>query len=173
MKKSSFIICLLLCVRVMIAQDCYTAGRNRGIAIYNQGKNDQGKYKEALDCFTITLNNCPDVPANNDLQSWIKKCKDKLNSLPPCQLSKIPLKGALNESKLMKCIENVNNRDICKKDKEKIIAYIQSQLSGNVIIKDIYGDKYAPSSIVWMDLIKSVDQLEFDEENRITKLIFK
>ncbi len=75
MKYLLFIFLLLTIAFSVDAQNCYTAGRNKGIANYNRAK-----YKEAFDCFTVTLYNCPDVPTNNDLQFWIKKCKDKLNS---------------------------------------------------------------------------------------------
>ncbi len=87
-------IFLLLTITFSVdAQNCYTAGRSNGIANYNQEK-----YKEALNSFAVALNNCPDVPTNNDLKSWIKKCKDKLNSplISNAPMASAPLSGTVN-----------------------------------------------------------------------------
>lgn len=61
------------------SQDCYNSTRSRGISLYNQGKLAEAKKLfEAAD-------DCPDKPADNDLASWIKKCKGG----PKGQLDKV------------------------------------------------------------------------------------
>ena len=54
---------------VLYAQvNCYGETRSRGISLYNSKQ-----YQKAKKTFEITKA-CPDKPANNDLDSWIKKC---------------------------------------------------------------------------------------------------
>lgn len=53
----------------MLAQDnCYETARKKGIQLYNQGK-----YTTAYKTFEAAKW-CTDVPANNDLDSWMDKC---------------------------------------------------------------------------------------------------
>lgn len=68
MKKILLIaLCTLIGVAVY-AQDCYNSTRKQGIDYYNQGKKTEAKR------YFVAAQSCPDKPANNDLQSWIKKC---------------------------------------------------------------------------------------------------
>lgn len=53
----------------LLAQDnCYETARKKGIQLYNQGK-----YTTAYKTFEAAKW-CTDVPANNDLDSWMEKC---------------------------------------------------------------------------------------------------
>ena len=53
----------------LLAQDnCYETARKKGIQLYNQGK-----YSTAYKTFEAAKW-CTDVPANNDLDSWMEKC---------------------------------------------------------------------------------------------------
>lgn len=69
MKRIYLLIMLLFgCVSAALAQNCYEDTRSRGIAQYNKGE-----YRIAKDQFTAARD-CPDKPANNDLDAWISKC---------------------------------------------------------------------------------------------------
>ena len=72
MKTTRFLLTafLLICVNVfLMAQDnCYETARKKGIQLYNQGK-----YSTALKTFEAAKW-CTDLPANNDLDSWMAKC---------------------------------------------------------------------------------------------------
>ena len=61
---------LLLSVNMLLtAQDnCYETARKKGIQLYNQGK-----YSTAYKTFEAAKW-CTDLPANNDLDSWMAKC---------------------------------------------------------------------------------------------------
>ncbi len=72
MKRLYFLLLsLVLCVAA-VAQSCYSGTRQRGITLYNQKK-----YQMAIKAFTAAKS-CPDKPKANDLDSWIKKCRDKV-----------------------------------------------------------------------------------------------
>ncbi len=68
MKKVLLIAVSMLIGATVVAQDCYQSTRRQGINYYNQGKK-----KEAKRYFTAAQS-CPDKPANNDLQTWIRRC---------------------------------------------------------------------------------------------------
>ena len=53
------------------AQECYQSTRSKGISLCNQGKG-----KESVKFFEAAKD-CPDKPANNDLNDWIKRCSKK------------------------------------------------------------------------------------------------
>lgn len=55
---------------------CYNETRSRGISFYNKGQ-----YDNAIKAFTAAKS-CPDKPKNNDLDSWISKCKSKPTPTP-------------------------------------------------------------------------------------------
>ncbi len=65
-----FIIGILsLCFNALMAQDhCYETLRQKGIQLYNQGD-----YSAASKNFE-TAKLCTDLPATNDLDSWLEKC---------------------------------------------------------------------------------------------------
>ena len=68
MKKTLFLLIIMLIGSASFAQDCYKSTRSKAIGLFNQGKKSQAKeYFEAA-------KDCPDKPANNDLDAWIKKC---------------------------------------------------------------------------------------------------
>lgn len=54
------------------AQDCYNSTRQQGISCYNDGD-----YSIAIDCFEAAKL-CPDRPAEDDLDTWISKCRTKI-----------------------------------------------------------------------------------------------
>ena len=54
------------------AQDCYNSTRQQGISCYNDGD-----YSIAIDCFEAAKL-CPDRPAEDDLDTWISKCRAKI-----------------------------------------------------------------------------------------------
>ena len=59
----------LLGQMTLLAQDnCYETARKKGIQLYNQGK-----YTTAYKTFEAAKW-CTDLPANNDLDSWMEKC---------------------------------------------------------------------------------------------------
>lgn len=70
--KLFMLICLMLSVTTMVAQECFTPTYNRGKELYSNGD-----YKRALTAFRAAVN-CPDKPATNDLASWIKKTEQKI-----------------------------------------------------------------------------------------------
>lgn len=55
---------------------CYDETRSKGIAFFNANQ-----YENAIKAFT-TAKSCPDKPQDNDLDSWISKCKTKLTPPP-------------------------------------------------------------------------------------------
>lgn len=55
-----------------LAQDCYNSTRQQGISCYNDGD-----YSIAIDCFEAARL-CPDKPVDNDLDTWISKCRTKI-----------------------------------------------------------------------------------------------
>lgn len=60
---------MLLCAAVpVLAQDCYNFTRTQAISFY-----EKGEYRIARDQF-VAAKDCPDKPADNDLDSWIDKC---------------------------------------------------------------------------------------------------
>lgn len=69
MKKILLLLVMLLMGMVVNAQECYAPTRSKGINLYNKGK-----YSEALKLFEAAKS-CPDKPANDDLATWISKCK--------------------------------------------------------------------------------------------------
>ena len=66
---------LMLCVASLEAQDvnCYEIFLKQGISLYRQGK-----YDDAKKIFQEIKEHCDDIPANNDLDSWIMKCSTDL-----------------------------------------------------------------------------------------------
>ena len=84
------------------AQDCYNSTRNKAIGLFNQGKKSQAKdYFEAA-------KDCPDKPANNDLDVWIKKCDG--GPTPASKTVKITVETVLlsNPSGLTSSLTNAN-----------------------------------------------------------------
>lgn len=69
MKRTLFFLCLMVCCYHAFAQECYKQTRQRGIELYNAGK------KEAAQKAFQTAKTCPDKPVNNDLDTWISRCK--------------------------------------------------------------------------------------------------
>jgi hypothetical protein len=74
MKSICLIFVFLLSIPCVSADSCYETYRNKGIKEYNAGH-----YRKAKELFTTTNLSCDDVPKNNDLQTWIKKCDDRIN----------------------------------------------------------------------------------------------
>jgi formylglycine-generating enzyme len=72
--RSLFMVFLAISAPQMINAQCYNAAREEGIESYND-KN----YERALLCFE-TARDCPDVPASNDLNSWIAWSKSLLRA---------------------------------------------------------------------------------------------
>jgi len=66
---------LMLCVASLEAQDvqCYEIFLKQGISLYRQGK-----YVEAKKIFQEIKEHCDDIPANNDLDTWIMRCSTDL-----------------------------------------------------------------------------------------------
>ena len=71
MKKTLPLIMMMLVGATLTshAQECYQSTRSKGISLCNQGKG-----KESVKFFEAAKD-CPDKPANNDLDSWIKRCR--------------------------------------------------------------------------------------------------
>lgn len=76
-KKIATIMYLCMICINSIAQNCYTLNRNNAISDFNKGRYTEAKAKFQQ------ANKCPDKPTSNDIQSWIKKCNDKLNEEKP------------------------------------------------------------------------------------------
>lgn len=72
MKRLLLFLLLLGCFATAAAQDCYEYTRTQGINQYNKGE-----YRIAKDQFTAAKD-CPDKPADNDLDSWISKCNNAI-----------------------------------------------------------------------------------------------
>lgn len=70
--KLFMLICFMLSVTTIAAQECFTPTYNRGKELYSNGQ-----YKKALAVFKAAVN-CPDKPSANDLASWIKKTEQKI-----------------------------------------------------------------------------------------------
>lgn len=64
---------LLLIQCYTFAQSCYNTNRQNGITAFNQGN-----YTAAKASF-LQAGKCPDRPSDNDIQSWISKCDNKIN----------------------------------------------------------------------------------------------
>jgi len=77
MKRLFFISIILLIACAIHAQSCYNETRSKGISFYNKGQ-----YENAIKAF-IAAKSCPDKPKNDDLNSWISKCKSKPAPTPP------------------------------------------------------------------------------------------
>ena len=70
------ILFLLLYTAVPVfAQDCYNFTRTQAISFY-----EKGEYRIARDQF-MAAKDCPDKPADNDLDTWIAKCDSALAEL--------------------------------------------------------------------------------------------
>lgn len=67
-----FTVLSAFCPVEALAQDCYNSTRQQGISCYNDGD-----YSIAIDCFEAARL-CPDKPADNDLDTWISKCRTKI-----------------------------------------------------------------------------------------------
>lgn len=76
MKRLFFISTILLIACTIHAQSCYNETRSRGISFYNKGQ-----YENAIKAFSAAKS-CPDKPKNNDLDSWISKCRSKPTPTP-------------------------------------------------------------------------------------------
>jgi TPR repeat protein len=61
---------IILGVNYTFAQNCYDKTRNKGITAY-----DNGEFTNAIKYFKFAVEDCPDKPADNDLQAWISKCE--------------------------------------------------------------------------------------------------
>jgi formylglycine-generating enzyme required for sulfatase activity len=63
---------VILSATVVFAQStsCYETTRSKGIAEYNKGN-----YDRAIKYFELARNSCDDTPNNNDLQTYINRCK--------------------------------------------------------------------------------------------------
>ena len=72
MKRLFLLLLLLGCFATAAAQNCYEYTRTQGINQYNKGE-----YRIAKDQFTAAKD-CPDKPADNDLDSWISKCNSAI-----------------------------------------------------------------------------------------------
>lgn len=86
MKKVLLVLVMLLMGMVVDAQECYNSTRSKGIGLYNKGK-----YSEALKLFEAAKS-CPDKPADNDLATWISKCK-KQPSVPVGNVDKVTIES--------------------------------------------------------------------------------
>jgi formylglycine-generating enzyme required for sulfatase activity len=75
MKKSILLMILIIVFVCVQAQNCYDIYRNKGVAAYNAGD-----YAKAKEYFAGALSVCvsSEVPANNDINSWLKKCDDAI-----------------------------------------------------------------------------------------------
>ena len=71
MKRLFCVFSVIFISCVLYGQSCYNETRSRGISFYNKGQ-----YENAIKAFTAAKS-CPDKPKNNDLDSWISKCKSK------------------------------------------------------------------------------------------------
>lgn len=65
------IMLFILSLAIYAQTSCYNETRNKGVSFYNKGQ-----YQNAMKAFTAAKS-CPDKPKNNDLDSWIAKCKSK------------------------------------------------------------------------------------------------
>ena len=77
MKKLVLFLLLAAAASVLLpvklsAQDCYNSTRQQGISCYNDGD-----YSIAIDCFEAAKL-CPDRPSEDDLDTWISKCRTKI-----------------------------------------------------------------------------------------------
>ena len=70
LKRLLFLAGLLLFFNGMLfsQENCYERLKQKGIELYNQGE-----YKEAAKKFEAAKF-CADLPGQNDLDTWIKKC---------------------------------------------------------------------------------------------------
>jgi hypothetical protein len=77
MKKKILILMFSLFVVCVYAQqqNCYNTYRNKGVAAYNASD-----YTKAKEYFAEALSACvsSEIPANHDINSWIKKCDDAI-----------------------------------------------------------------------------------------------
>lgn len=69
---ATVILLCMICIN-SIAQNCYTLNRNNAIFDFNKGRYTEAKAKFQQ------ANKCPDKPGSNDIQTWIKKCNEKIN----------------------------------------------------------------------------------------------
>lgn len=69
MKRIFVLLLLLVNWQWCSAQSCYPETRAQGIGLYNQKK-----FTDAIKCFEVARD-CPDIPADNDLEDWIRKCR--------------------------------------------------------------------------------------------------
>lgn len=74
MKKVIFVLLLFCCYTMCNAQSCYNETRSKGISLYNQKK-----YKEAINVFEAAKD-CPDKPAQNDLNTQIQNCRNAISA---------------------------------------------------------------------------------------------
>ena len=84
-----FTFLLFISVVLYAQTSCYNETRGRGISYYNKGQ-----YENAIKAFTAAKS-CPDKPKNNDLDSWISKCKSRPTPVPtPTAIIKICIGNA-------------------------------------------------------------------------------
>lgn len=129
--KLFMMICLMLFVTTITAQECFTPTYNRGKELYSNGQ-----YKKALAAFKAAVN-CPDRPATNDLASWIKKTEQKIEVLTrqPDE-NKVYKQSEVDRIPLFPGGENVLNAFIKGKMQYPEIAKTNGQ-EGTVIVKVI------------------------------------
>lgn len=86
MKRVTLTIILALFAIVSLAQSCYQETRQNGVSAFKRGQ-----YKDAKAYFQ-TAKTCPDKPKNHDLDTWIRKCNDKINSSRTDNIVSSPVK---------------------------------------------------------------------------------
>lgn len=100
-------ICSLLLFGVLAhAQNatCYTKTRQKGMDAYNAKK-----YTDAIN-FWEAAKGCSYVPADNDLNSWIKKANDKLNPPESSTPNKRPVTNNAADEAAWKLTQRINSK---------------------------------------------------------------
>jgi hypothetical protein len=77
MRKSVVLLVFsLMLVSVYGQTDCYTFHRKKGIDAYNAGD-----YAKAKEYFAGIGQSCANIPANNDINTWIGKCDKEIAAI--------------------------------------------------------------------------------------------
>jgi formylglycine-generating enzyme required for sulfatase activity len=138
--------CFCLLTQITYAQNddtCYKRTRQKGIDAYNAQK-----FKDAI-FYWETAKGCGYVPANNDLNTWIKKANDKLNPPKPVVKPQTPIQkpATVNpgiSAEDQKKREAAIRLEADKKQREQAdeTAWKYAQRINTVVAYQIYLDDY-------------------------------
>jgi len=137
---------------------CYELTRSKGIAAYNAGN-----YDRAIEYFKLSLNTCEDTPRNNDLQTWINKCK----TLKELNIEMVHIQGGTYSNTMFDDpyddTDDEQNTFLITLDEFNLGKYEITQKQWTTIMdynpSYFRGDNLPVENVGWQEVMRFIDKL--------------